>query len=177
MDIRAGGLEDPEVLALLREHLASLAPTAPAESRHALDLAGLRNPDIAFWSLWDGPRLAGFGALKHLDAAHAEVKSMRTAARYLRRGVASTLLRHIIDQARARGYARLSLETGAMDYFEPARRLYASFGFTACAAFGSYRPDPNSVFMGLALQRAAPGQPPVPLTPARSSARAGTDIP
>jgi putative acetyltransferase len=147
MDIRPDPLEHPQVLALLREHLGSLAPTAPAESRHALDLAGLRAADVTFWCAWDGPALAGFGALRQLDPRHAEIKSMRTASTHLRRGVAARMLEHLIDVASARGYARLSLETGSMAFFEPARRLYASFGFVPCAPFGDYRPDPNSVFM------------------------------
>lgn len=147
MDIRLDTLEDPKVLALLREHLDALAPTAPAESRHALNLDGLRRPDVTFWCAWDGPVLAGFGALRQIDPAHGEIKSMRTAATHLRRGVASRMLQHLIDVANARGYARLSLETGSMAYFEPARTLYASFGFAPCAPFGDYRADPNSVFM------------------------------
>jgi putative acetyltransferase len=147
MDIRPDTLEDPRVLALLREHLDALAPTAPAESRHALNLDGLRRPDVTFWCIWDGPVLAGFGALRQLDPAHGEIKSMRTASTHLRRGVASRMLRHLIDVANTRGYARLSLETGSMAYFEPARSLYASFGFVPCAPFGDYRADPNSVFM------------------------------
>ena len=132
---------------MLREHLNSLAPTAPAESRHALNLSGLRGSDITFWTIWDGPALAGFGALKHLTESHAEIKSMRTATTYLRQGVATKLLHHIIQEATARGYSRLSLETGSMEFFEPARRLYASFGFSPCLPFGNYNPDPNSVFM------------------------------
>lgn len=147
MDIRPDTLDDPQVLALLREHLDTLAPTTPAESRHALDLDGLRRPDVTFWCLWDGPLLAGFGALRQLDARHGEIKSMRTAATHLRRGVASRMLRHLIDEAAARGYTRLSLETGSMAFFEPARRLYAAFGFVPCAPFGDYRADPNNVFM------------------------------
>ena len=144
-------LNSPAVLALLREHLDTLAPTAPRESRHALDLDGLRAPDVTFWSVWDGAELAGFGALKELSPEHGEVKSMRTARAYLRQGVASAILRHITAEARRRGYTRLSLETGSMAFFTPAHQLYRSFGFTPCQAFGSYKPDPNSVFMTLAL--------------------------
>lgn len=147
MDIRPDPLESPQVLALLREHLDSLAPTAPAESRHALDLGGLRRADVTFWCVWDGTALAGFGALRQLDPRHGEIKSMRTASTHLRRGVASRMLQHLIDEATVRGYARLSLETGSMAFFEPARRLYATFGFVPCAPFGDYRTDPNSVFM------------------------------
>lgn len=146
-----GDLEHPAVRALLGEHLESIAPTAPAESRHALDLGGLRAPDITFWSAWDGGVLAGFGALKHLDDAHAEIKSMRTAASHLRQGVGSTILRHLIHEARVRGYARLSLETGSMEFFAAARGLYAAFGFVQCKPFGGYRPDANSVFMTMQI--------------------------
>ena len=149
--VRKDPLDNPAVLALLREHLNTLAPTAPAESRHALDISGLRAPDVTFWSVWDGAELAGFGALKELSPDHGEVKSMRTARAYLRQGVASAVLRHIIDEARRRGYTRLSLETGSMAFFAPAHQLYRSFGFTPCQAFGSYKPDPNSVFMTRAL--------------------------
>ena len=156
LDIRLDNLEGPEVLALLREHLGSMEHTAPAESRHALDLVGLREPGITFWSVWDGPALAGFGALKHMTESHAEIKSMRTATSHLRRGVASKMLRHLIQEATARGYSKLSLETGSMEFFEAARRLYASFGFTPCPPFGNYRPDPNSVFMTLDIAGSAP---------------------
>ncbi len=155
MQIRIDALESPVVHALLREHLEALAPTAPAESRHALDLSGLRRPDVSFWCMWDGPALAGFGALKQLTDAHAEIKSMRTARAYLRQGVARAMLRHLVDEAAARGYARISLETGSMAFFEPARRLYASFGFVPCPPFGDYRPDPNSVFMTALVQALA----------------------
>jgi putative acetyltransferase len=120
---------------------------SPPESRHALDLAGLRQPAITFWTIWDGAELAGCGALKALDERHGEIKSMRTAYAHQRKGVAATMLRHIIAEAESRRYRRLSLETGSMDYFEPARRLYATFGFTRCRPFGKYIEDPNSVFM------------------------------
>ena len=151
MSIKLDDLEGAEIRGLLREHLEAMERTSPPESRHALDIAGLRRPGITFWSLWDGDSIAGCGALKELDAAHAEIKSMRTAAAYLRKGVASKMLEHLIGEARRRGYRRLCLETGSMDYFEPARRLYASFGFRPCEPFGAYVEDPNSVFMTKAL--------------------------
>ena len=153
VDIRPGDLDDPRVIALLHEHLASLAPTAPKESRHALDLSGLRGAEIRFWCAWDGDALAGFGALKQLDSEHAEVKSMRTAASHLRRGVAARLLAHMIDVATRDGITRLSLETGSMAFFAPAHRLYASFGFVPCPPFGDYRADPNSVFLTRTVDR------------------------
>jgi Acetyltransferases len=155
-DIRIENLESLEVRALLREHLDSIAPTAPAESRHALDLSGLGGPDIAFWSAWDGPVLAGFGALKHLTESHAEVKSMRTATSHLRQGVASQILQWLIQEAIARGYSRLSLETGSMEFFAAARHLYETYGFKPCAPFGNYKPDPNSVFMTKQIAELAP---------------------
>lgn len=147
MNIKIDDLSGPEIAELLSEHLQSTAKVSPPESRHALDLDGLRKADITFWSVWEGQELAGFGALKELDAGHAEIKSMRTAKAHLRKGVATMLLRHIIKEAKRRSYRRLSLETGSMAYFEPAHRLYAKFGFKKCAPFASYVEDPNSIFM------------------------------
>ncbi|MGL4574603.1 MAG: GNAT family N-acetyltransferase [Burkholderiaceae bacterium] len=147
MNIQIDDLRGPEIQALLAEHVAALRAISPPESCHVLDLAGLRKPEITFWSVWDGNTLAGCGALKELDAQHAEVKSMRTATTHLRRGVASRVLAHMIAQAQARGYQRLSLETGPHDYFAPARRMYAQFGFAPCAPFADYVEDPLSVFM------------------------------
>ena len=146
MHIKIDDLRGPEIAALLAEHLACMAQVSPPESRHALDLERLRQPGITFWTVWDGPALAGCGALKELDAIHGEVKSMRTAQTHLRRGVAAMVLQHIIAEAQRRGYRRLSLETGAMAYFAPARSLYRKAGFTDCAAFVGYKPDPNSAF-------------------------------
>lgn len=147
MDLRLDDLRHPAVIALLQEHLDWMHRTSPPESVHALDLNALRQPDIAFWTLWDGETLAGCGALRALDATHGEVKSMRTAQTHLRRGVAATMLDHLVAEARRRGYARLSLETGSMAYFAPAHALYARAGFRPCAPFGDYVEDPNSVFM------------------------------
>ena len=146
MEIRIDDLRGPEIAALLTEHLECLAQVSPPQSRHALDLERLRQPGVTFWTVWDGPRLSGCGALKEIDATHGEVKSMRTAKTHLRRGVASMLLQHIIAEAKRRGYCRLSLETGSMPYFEPARSLYRKAGFKECAAFVAYKPDPNSTF-------------------------------
>lgn len=147
MNIKIDDLSGPEIAELLTEHLQHLAQTSPPESKHALNINELRQPDITFWSVWEGQELAGCVALKILDAAHAEIKSMRTAKAHLRKGVATTLLRHLIETAKQRGYGRLSLETGSMAYFEPARRLYSKFGFKQCGPFASYKEDKNSVFM------------------------------
>lgn len=149
--IREGLLDDPRVIALLRHHLTSArAQTAPG-SAHALDLSGLRASDVTFWSAWEGDTLAGVGALKTLSAEHGEVKSMHTAESMRRKGVGAAMLRHIVGVARARGMARLSLETGSWPYFAAARELYARHGFVECGPFGDYVPDPNSVFMTLDL--------------------------
>jgi putative acetyltransferase len=147
LKIKLDDLSGPAIVQLLRAHLQNLAAISPPESMHALDLNALRKPDITFWSVWEGQELAGCGALKELDRQHAEIKSMRTASAHLRKGVASALLEHMISEARLRQYRRLSLETGAQDNFEPARRLYAKFGFKNCRPFGNYIEDPNSVFM------------------------------
>lgn len=147
MEIRIDDLKGPEVIQLLRAHLQSMALQSPPESVHALDLDGLRKPEVTLWSAWQGSELMGCGALKELDRHHGEIKSMRTVSSHLRKGVASRLLRHILDEAGRRSYRRLSLETGSTEGFEPARRLYAQFGFKPCVPFADYVEDPFSVFM------------------------------
>jgi putative acetyltransferase len=147
MDIRVDDLSGPEIAALLSEHLRSMYLHSPPESVHALDLERLRAPDITMWTVWEERELLGCGALKELERDHGEIKSMRTATRYLRKGVASALMRHLLAEARRRSYRRLSLETGSMAAFAPARELYRRFGFRPCGPFGEYREDPNSVFM------------------------------
>ena len=151
MQIRIDDLQGPEIAQLLREHLLGMAQHSPPGSIHALDLVRLRQPDITFWTAWDGRSLMGCSALKQLDHHHGEIKSMRTAPAHLRRGVAAALLQHLLDEAGRRGYRRLSLETGAMAAFAPAHRLYARFGFTFCGPFADYIEDPNSVFMSRSL--------------------------
>src|SRR5438105_119961 len=151
MRIIDGDLADRRVVDLLRIHLTTArAETAPG-SAHALDLTGLRSPDISLWTVWDDETLLGVGALKRLSADHGEVKSMYTVQSSRRRGAGSAMLRHIIATARARGMSRLSLETGSWAYFLPARAFYASHGFVECAPFAGYVLDPNSVFMSLDL--------------------------
>ncbi len=151
LHIRLDDLRGPEIRALLEEHLADMRRISPPESVHALDLDALRRPEISFWTVWAGGEMLGCGALKELDSSHGEIKSMRTAAAHRGKGVARAVLAHAVDEATRRGYGRLSLETGSQPDFEPARRLYASFGFTFCGPFADYAEDPNSVFMTLAL--------------------------
>jgi putative acetyltransferase len=151
VEIIVDDLSGSPVHELLREHLRSMHLHSPPKSVHALDLDGLRRPGITFWTIWDAGQLLGCGALKELDAGHGEVKSMRTAAAHLRNGVARRMLAHILAEARRRGYGRLSLETGSGAAFDPARRLYESFGFTYCGPFDGYLEDSFSVFMTLEL--------------------------
>lgn len=147
MKIQIDDLSGSAIHELLREHLRNMALHSPPESVHALDIEALRQPEITFWTVWESDELLGCGALKELDAHHAEIKSMRTASAHLRKGVAKNLLMHIVEVARRRGYSRLSLETGSGEAFEPARKLYAGFGFNYCEPFADYVEDPYSVFM------------------------------
>ncbi|MBO6560180.1 MAG: GNAT family N-acetyltransferase [Nisaea sp.] len=147
MHIRVDDLTGREIAALLSAHLDHGNAHSPPESVHALDLDGLRAPDITFWSAWEGDELLGCGALRELSPEHAELKSMHTAARHRGKGVARAILEHILKEAKARGYARISLETGSMEAFAPARALYQRYGFAECPPFGSYKLDPYSTFM------------------------------
>ena len=144
-------LTRPAVHRLLEEHLSDMYATSPAESVHALDLDALRAPEIEFWSAWEGEELRGTGALKRLSEADVEFKSMRTATPARGAGIGTAMVAHLLERARAAGYATAWLETGTEDYFAPARRLYARHGFVVCQPFGDYAPDPNSTFMTLAL--------------------------
>ena len=152
LTIRDGGLDDPRVQALLVRHFTTARAQTGRGSAHALDLDGLRSPDILFYSAWDGDRIAGIGALRRLDQSHGEIKSMHTDESLRRKGVGSAILLHIIAAARALGMSRLSLETGSWPYFDPARELYRRHGFVECPPFGDYVTDANSVFMTRALQ-------------------------
>ncbi len=151
MEIRVDDLSQPAIHALLEEHVQNMIAITPAGSVYALDLNRLRVPEITFWTAWDDGQLVGCGALKELDPQHGEIKSMRTPDALRRRGAGRAMLEHIVAVARARGYARLSLETGAFAAFLPARALYSQFGFSPCGPFGDYTDDPNSVFLTLRL--------------------------
>jgi len=147
MDIRSDDLEGEEIYALLQRHLDEMAQYSPPESRHALNLDGLRAPEISFWTLWEGDKLLGCGALKELDDSHGEIKSMHTHSQARGMGAGETMLKHILGVARQRGYKCLSLETGSMAAFAPARKLYEKHGFAECPVFGDYKVDVNSVCM------------------------------
>jgi putative acetyltransferase len=148
------GLSSAKVAALLGEHLEGMANHSPPESIHALDIDALRSNDITFWTAWDGEDLLGCGALKELAPGHGEIKSMRTASLHLGKGVATAILKHILDESRRRSYSRLSLETGSGWAFAPALALYKKFGFDYCGPFGDYRADSFSRCMTLELSDA-----------------------
>lgn len=151
LHIRVDDLHGAQVARFLQAHLDDMRRHSPPQSVHALDLARLRRPGITFWTAWEGDALLGCAALKALDDATGEVKSMRTAPAQRHRGVASALLRHVLETARARGYRRLLLETGSAAAFAPARALYARHGFQPCGPFADDTDDAWSVFMALEL--------------------------
>lgn len=149
--IEKGGLDDGQVIAMLRFHFDTNIAVTPKGSAHVFDLSRLKEPDISFWSAWEGETLMGVGALKRMSADDGEIKSMHTLQTVRRGGVGSAILTHLIAEARAAGLSRLYLETGSFDFFAPARALYTRHGFTECAPFAGYKPDPNSTFMTLAI--------------------------
>jgi putative acetyltransferase len=156
MEIREGLLDDPRVLALLETHVArARAETAPGKA-HALDVSGLKTPDIRFFTLWQGEDLLACGALKTLSPDHGEVKSMHTAEARRGSGAGSRILAHMIEQARAMGLNRLSLETGTWPYFHAAYWFYLRHGFIDCAPFADYKADPDRRFMTLQLDGPRP---------------------
>ena len=147
MQIREDDLTGKKIADLLDEHLDDMHENTPPESVHALDIEGLRAPEISFWSAWDGDDLLGCGALKELDSRSGEIKSMRTADAQRRKGVGSKMLEHIIKEAKRRAYDRLYLETGSTPDFDAAQALYTRYGFEYRGPFAEYVEDPNSVFM------------------------------
>lgn len=141
-----GDLDSADVVDLLRFHFEQMQSTSPPEACHVLPVDGLRHPAVTFWSAREDGRLVGIGALKELASDHGEVKSMRTAPTALGRGVGSVVLAHIVDEARRRGYTRLSLETGCTEPFAAALRLYQRDGFVPCGPFGDYQDTPFTRF-------------------------------
>jgi putative acetyltransferase len=152
LKIQIDNLNGPEIAELLRRHLDHMYAITPADSVYALDIDALRVPEITFWSAWQNNQLVGCIALKDHGNGLGEIKSMHTLATVRGQGVARKLVAHLLDAARARGFFRLSLETGKTAHFEPAQNLYRSFGFTETGSFADYGPDPHSYFMTLALR-------------------------
>ena len=151
MKIEPDDLSRPSVRALIDEHLGDMHATSPPESIHALDHAQLLAEHVSFFTAWDGEQLLGCGALKELAADAGEIKTMRTSRGARGQGVGAAVLGYLLDEARRRGYRRVSLETGTQEYFAAAHRLYARHGFVECAPFGDYVLDPNSLFMTIEL--------------------------
>lgn len=147
LEFRVDDLTGAATQALVTQHLAGMHENSPPESVHAFDLGKLRRPDVTFWSGWAGGEIAVMGALKRIDAANGEIKSMRVADAYLGKGAGRAMLHHIIAEARRAGIGTLWLETGSAPAFVPALKLYESAGFATCGPFGDYKPDPFSVFM------------------------------
>lgn len=147
MEIQLGNLDSDEVKTLLLAHHEDMLKHSPPDSVHALDLSSLKDPSISFWTARINGELAGCGALKKLSEQHAELKSMRTAEKFLRKGVAATLLSHMLDLAQKEAFEEVSLETGTMKAFIPAQTLYKQFGFTECQPFSDYQEDPFSMFL------------------------------
>ena len=145
--IREDDLSGPEIAALLQLHLAEMHQWSPPGSVHAMPIERLRERDVTFYSAWHGERLAACGALKELDPVHGELKSMRAHPDYRGRGAGKAVLAHLLAEARARGYSRVSLETGRPNTYIPARRLYESYGFAECPPFADYAADDFSICM------------------------------
>ena len=152
MEIKIDDLSDPRIEAFLEEHVSEMKSVSPPESKHALDIDGLRQADVTFYCTWAADDLIACAALKDLGGKHVEIKSMRVTSMARGKGVAKALLKHLLSEARNGGFKRVKLETGSMAFFEPARRLYETFGFSYCAPFADYVEDPNSVFMSLDLR-------------------------
>jgi putative acetyltransferase len=151
--IQPADFDDDRVKKLLTRHLEGMHANSPPGHVFALDWSALQEPQITFYALWEDAELLGFGALKELGPQAGEIKSMRTADAHLRRGVAATILEHLIAEASRRGYARLSLETGSGPAFEPALQLYRKYGFSEGEAFGGYEKSPFNQFLHLDLKR------------------------
>lgn len=145
--LRVDDLTGEPTRRLIERHLQGMHANSPAESVHAFDIDKLKDASVTFWSAWRGDEIAGCGALKQLTATSGEIKSMRVADAYLGQGVGRIMLEHIMVQARARGMTSLWLETGSAPAFLPALKLYESAGFVRCGPFGTYKPDPFSIFM------------------------------
>lgn len=151
LNISPADFTDPALARFLQEHLDDMQPTAPPESRHALQLSELDRPWVRLWCAHIGGEIVGTVALAVMDDGHEELKSMRTSPHHRGQGIARTLLAEALDDARSRGVGQVSLETGSVDFFSAARSLYRSAGFEQCGPFGTYVEDPNSVYFTIAL--------------------------
>ena len=146
-----GNFQNSEVNELLNKHFIELRSVSPEGSTHVLDIDGLKDKSIKFWSLWDNNKLIGCGALKFLDKNHGEFKSIRVADKFRKSGIGEKIIEHLIEEAKKLEISKLSIETGAGDFFIPARKLFSKFGFKKCIPFAHYKEDPNSCYYTLNL--------------------------
>ncbi len=146
-----GNFDNPKVDELLRKHFIELRAASPEGSAHVLDIPGLKVPSIKFWSLWDDKKLIGCGALKFLDNEHGEFKSIRIHDDFRNQGHGTNVINHLISEAKKLNIKRLSIETGASDFFIPARKLFKKTGFTVCEPFAHYKEDINSVYLTMLI--------------------------
>ena len=144
-----GNFDNLEVNDLLKKHFIELRSVSPAGSTHVLDIDGLKDPSIKFWSLWENNKLIGCGALKFLGKDHGEFKSIRVADEFRKKGIGERIINHLIDEAKKLEISKLSIETGAGEFFAPARKLFKKFGFQKCEPFAHYKEDPNSCYYNL----------------------------
>ena len=144
-----GNFDNSEVNNLLKKHFIELRSVSPAGSTHVLDIDGLKDPSIKFWSLWENNKLVGCGALKFLEKNHGEFKSIRVADTFKKKGIGERIINHLIEEAKKLKISKLSIETGAGDFFLPARNLFSKFGFKKCPPFAHYKDDPNSCYYTL----------------------------
>ena len=146
-----GNFDHPEVNELLKKHFIELRAASPEESTHVLDIPGLKAPSIKFWSLWDDNKLLGCGALKFLDKEHGEFKSIRIHDNFRRQNIGVKLIEHLVIEAKKLKIKRISIETGAGKFFEPARKLFEKCKFKPCKPFAHYKSDPNSLYYTLQI--------------------------
>ena len=146
-----GNFDNPEVDELLKKHFVELKAVSPAGSTHVLDIAGLKDQSIKFWSLWKNNEIIGCGALKFLEKNHGEFKSIRVTDKFRRAGIGEKIIYHLIEEAKKLEISKLSIETGTGEFFLPARKLFSKFGFKACPPFAHYKEDPNSCYYTLDL--------------------------
>tara|TARA_B100000945_G_C20256882_1_gene537293 strand:+ start:168 stop:632 length:465 start_codon:yes stop_codon:yes gene_type:complete len=148
-----GNFDKPEVDELLKKHFIELRSVSPEGSTHVLDIKGLKDPSIKFWSLWENDELIGCGALKFLDKEHGEFKSIRLADKFRKKGNGIKIIKHLIEEAKKLNIKKISIETGAGSFFKPARNLFNLCGFKTCKPFAHYQEDVNSVYMNLLIKK------------------------
>ena len=144
-----GNFDNSEVNELLLNHFKELRSVSPEGSTHVLDIPGLKDPSIKFWSIWEDSKLVGCGAIKLFDQKHGEFKSIRVTNEFRKKGYGEKILKHLLIKAKNLNLRKLSIETGSGEFFKPARELFQKIGFKKCPPFANYKEDPNSCYMNL----------------------------